>query len=61
MRGTEENSGQRDYSYSAISIMPANILVHIYWIGGTPSDEIRDQCYGFILVKAEHFYRDVAE
>lgn len=60
-RKAEEKIPQRQYGYTALSLMPTNVLIHIYWIGGTPTDEIRNQCYGFILAEAERFYREVVE
>jgi hypothetical protein len=44
------------WGYSALSLTDPNVLIHVYWLGGLPSDAERDNCQSFIVSQALGFY-----
>jgi hypothetical protein len=45
------------YGYSSYSLTDPNVLIHVYWLGGLPSDFERDECQDMIVHQALEFYR----
>jgi hypothetical protein len=45
------------YGYSAYRLPDLNVLIHVYWLGGLPSDFERDECQAMIVQQALEFYR----